>query len=153
MAPLIRLGSVLFAVDHYDHLFDGFNIKLSNIDMASAFLSQNCSSFKYEKRPKNSPSIDELLHHVISHEIMITSVNGEFSGPLQVHFISGLINRPINLNCEFSNHFCYAGRVNPCPCSEQRTYGNSLNIMWTNFADDGEDRINHVIPVYHVRGK
>ena len=59
--------------------------------MASAFLSQNCSSFTYERRPKNSPSIDELLHHVISHEIMITileimitSINGELSGKL--HF-------------------------------------------------------------------
>ena len=52
--------------------------------MASAFLSQNCSSFTYERRPKNSPSIDALLHHVISHEIMITSINGEFSGKL--HF-------------------------------------------------------------------
>ena len=57
-----------------------FKSKLSNLDMAVAFMSQNCSDFAFENRPKDDPSLDDLIHHTLSHEIMITSKRGEFSG-------------------------------------------------------------------------
>lgn len=73
-------------------------------------------------------------------------------GPLQVQFLSAFINRPVIMDCEFLNRFSYTGRLNPCSCADGHTYGTSVNIMWTNHANDGSGRVNHVIPVYYMRG-
>lgn len=73
------------------------------------------------------------------------------AGFLQLLFLAGATNHPIQQHCSRRIGELYKLMVPPCSCAE--SYKPVADVMWVNFGGDKQGLPNHLVPLISCSGE
>ena len=84
-------------------------------------------------------TMKEKVSYVYQREIMKTSVDGRYSGYLQIVLLAGLLKTRIYQHCSARGHELYNTEICPRNGSEE-----CVHLLWCSLSGD---MINHIVPL------
>ncbi len=132
------------------------------MDTAVQFLATVCGSAAVlNGRLKDTPNVKSIHSYTLKSQIKEASRLGRDSGSyskyyflyhspkclgfLQILFLAGALQRPVQQHCNEIQQDLYKLLVPPCSCTNN--YKSTLHIMWIRMSDESIGGPNHLIPL------